>query len=96
MQKPSQDITHATIAKFKDWTGGEPHPRGLGFIIQPTFPEPPQWPSQTNEARPSTRATTAIGDRQLRRLERKVDAMYDNFVAFTTGLTMSLVEAFVL
>lgn len=41
MQNPSQDITHATIAKFEDWAGGAPHRRGKGFIIQPTFSEPP-------------------------------------------------------
>lgn len=33
MQYPNQDITHSTIAKFEDWAGGEPHPRGRGFIL---------------------------------------------------------------
>lgn len=42
MQYPSQDITHATIAKFEYWAGGEPHLRGRGFILWPTLPEPSQ------------------------------------------------------
>lgn len=42
LQYPNHAITHATIARFKEWTGGVPHPRGLGFLIQPTFPESSQ------------------------------------------------------
>lgn len=65
MQLPSQDITHVTITKFKDWAGGEPHPRGKGFIIQPASSVPPPQPTQETEAGTSTQAIAATGDRHL-------------------------------
>lgn len=98
MQMPSQDITHATITKFEDWAEGEPNPRGKSVIIQPASSVPPPQPTHETEVRMSTQATQATAvhdDSQLRRLEWKVDAMYENFAVFATGLTRSLAEAFI-
>lgn len=41
VQLPSQDIIHATIKKFEDWTGATAHPRGKGFILPTPSPVPP-------------------------------------------------------
>lgn len=101
LQHPSADIDSATLARLDEWSGGVPHHRGLGYIIEGGLGagSPPQQ-ARAARAGPSRVASrraggaSTISDSQYRRLVRRMDTMYEINRRFAADLTLSLDHVF--
>ena len=102
---PASPIDHSTIRKMAEWSGGIPHPRGLGYIIgdgpggssQPgssSLRRPPrpvqQQRVESQSADQHIGAPSGLADAQYRRLIRRFDAMHDINRRFAQDLTQTL------
>lgn len=98
IQQQSADIDSASIARLEEWSGGVPHPRGLGYIVggaERVVP-PPQRARAARAGRAAERQVPEAGfsDSQYRRLIRRMDAMHDINRRFAQDITVSLDRVF--
>lgn len=93
-----RDIDHTVIQKYSIWDGGESHPWGLGFILPDQ--EETEEEEEEDEDVPDLQIVGAPPDyyarkeREMCRLQRKMDAMHANFQAFTVDFSGALSQAF--
>lgn len=91
LQLPMSDIDHATIKKYKVWKGAPSHPRGLGFSLKDQEESEEELDPHPMEA---PHPHHARQDREIRRLQRRMDAMHMDFRTYTTEFSGALSQAF--
>ena len=98
LQLPMKDIDSATIQKYSVWAGGRSNPRGLGFIM----PDIAQDDSSDEEGAPAPVpqapalpiAQLERQERDIRRLQRRMDRMHLDFHTYTADFSEALSGAF--
>lgn len=96
LQLPMRDIDHTTIQKYTIWNGAKSHV--WGFIMSEEESESED--GDNNEEEEDTAApysaSPLLGEqnRDICRLQRRMDAMHGNFQAYTTEFSGILSNAF--
>lgn len=100
VQVQTAPIDDALIERMVEWSGGIPHGRGLGYVIQGAEGGgvPPRVPRVPRGSRASSSQgdvdRTGLADAQFRRLTRRIDAMHDINRRYAEDMTEALGVAF--